>query len=146
MTVTSFTHSSHGTVPSEMLESWNMVSKAWWISANEGRSNGLHCQPGSEKDPLNLISFTIKYYYKPALTWNCLHQLKDGWATWSRTHMLSWVHRLWVDIPRVAPYGNLSPGGRTPETGQCRGMETCHRWQFPTTVHRRLKYQIFKNE
>ncbi len=39
----------HVTVPSEMLESWNIVSKAWWISANEGRSNGLHCQPGRDK-------------------------------------------------------------------------------------------------
>lgn len=35
-----------GTLPSEMLDSWNMVSKAWWISAKEGRSQGLHCQPG----------------------------------------------------------------------------------------------------
>lgn len=68
MKVTSFTHSSHGTVPSEMLESWNIVSKAWWISANEGRSNGLHCQPGSEKGSSNLFSFTIKHYYKPAMT------------------------------------------------------------------------------
>lgn len=35
-----------GTLPSDMLDSWNMVSKAWWISAKEGRSEGFHCQPG----------------------------------------------------------------------------------------------------
>lgn len=32
-------------LPSEILDSWNIVSKAWWISAKEGRSEGLHCQP-----------------------------------------------------------------------------------------------------
>lgn len=31
--------------PSLMLESWNMVSKAWWVSANEGLSRGFHFQP-----------------------------------------------------------------------------------------------------
>lgn len=76
----SFAHSSHGTVPSEMLESWNMVSKAWWISANEGRSNGLHCQPGLEKDLLNVFS----YYQKLALTWNGLQILKE------RKHFKLW--------------------------------------------------------
>lgn len=35
-----------GTLPSDMLDSWNIVSKAWWISAKEGRSEGFHCQPG----------------------------------------------------------------------------------------------------
>lgn len=35
-----------GPLPSEILDSWNMVSKAWWISAKEGRSEGFHCQPG----------------------------------------------------------------------------------------------------
>lgn len=34
-----------GLSPSEMLESWNMVSKAWWVSAKEGRSGGFHFQP-----------------------------------------------------------------------------------------------------
>lgn len=37
---------STGTLPSDMLDSWNIVSKAWWISAKEGRSEGFHCQPG----------------------------------------------------------------------------------------------------
>lgn len=37
-----------GTLPSDMLDSWNIVSKAWWISAKEGRSEGFHCQPEDE--------------------------------------------------------------------------------------------------
>lgn len=35
--------------PSEMLDSWNMVSKAWCVSANDGRSEGFHLQPGGEE-------------------------------------------------------------------------------------------------
>lgn len=31
--------------PSEMLDSWNMVSKAWCVSAKDGRSEGFHLQP-----------------------------------------------------------------------------------------------------
>ena len=38
-----------GPLPSDMLDSWNMVSKAWWISAKEGRSEGFHCQPGQTR-------------------------------------------------------------------------------------------------
>lgn len=41
-------------IPSEMLESWNMVSNAWWISANEGLSSGLHCQPANTQQNMNL--------------------------------------------------------------------------------------------
>lgn len=50
------------TLPSEMLESWNIVSKAWWISANEGLSNGLHCQPGREVDMLLNDNTEIRLY------------------------------------------------------------------------------------
>lgn len=31
--------------PSEILDSWNMVSKAWCVSAKDGRSEGFHLQP-----------------------------------------------------------------------------------------------------
>lgn len=41
-------HPRTGTLPSDMLDSWNIVSKAWWISAKEGRSEGFHCQPADE--------------------------------------------------------------------------------------------------
>lgn len=40
--------------PSEMLESWNMVSKAWWVSAKEGRSGGFHFQPAKTESRVSL--------------------------------------------------------------------------------------------
>lgn len=40
--------------PSEMLESWNMVSKAWWVSAKEGRSGGFHFQPAMPESRVSL--------------------------------------------------------------------------------------------
>ena len=27
-----------GNIPSEMLDSWNIVSNAWWVSAKDGLS------------------------------------------------------------------------------------------------------------
>lgn len=102
----------------------------------------------------HLFSITRKCRYEPIVTIvksftdikrqgnflivKCHHSAWER-ATLATTHMLSWVHRLWVDILPVVPYDNLSPGGHTLETSQYQDMETCHRWQFPTAVHRKLK-------
>lgn len=43
--------------PSEMLESWNMVSKAWWVSAKEGRSGGFHFQPAKTESRVSLSAW-----------------------------------------------------------------------------------------
>lgn len=39
-----------------MLESWNMVSKAWWVSAKEGRSGGFHFQPAMPESTVSLTA------------------------------------------------------------------------------------------
>lgn len=58
---------------------------------------------------------------------------------WKCTHMLSWVHRLWVDSLLAAPCGSPSPAGHKPETGQYRGTETYRTSRSPTEVLRMLK-------
>ena len=40
-----------------MLDSWNMVSKAWCVSAKEGRSEGFHLQP-DRKTEIQITSET----------------------------------------------------------------------------------------
>lgn len=66
-------------------------------------------------------------------------KMSFGYGCFICTHRLSLARRPSLDSLRVVPCGSLFAAAHRPGTGQCRGRETCHRWQSPTTVHQMLR-------
>lgn len=85
-------------IPSEILDSWNIVSNAWWVSAKEGRSAGFHLQPKdrntkvSPKGNMRPVSILIQFNCNHFFNWSeemltGPHELIDFlWASFGSVH------------------------------------------------------------
>lgn len=110
--------------PSEMLDSWNIVSKAWCVSAKDGRSKGFHLQPegdkviGIKKKKRIPMAWTACYHILLRWLWlltGC-HELIDllGAALWS-VHAVVFLQQL-VHLRQVnARVGGHAVGGDLPQ-------------------------------
>lgn len=107
-----------------MLDSWNIVSKAWWISAKDGRSEGFHCQPGQTRpksdhprglaDSVGLAILTEKSRNKRSIPTPA-------------THLLLWQVKMIMSLCLITNIKNLKKTLDISSNMDCETPE--RRWQ-----------------